>query len=77
MKAEHLKRQWVEGCSSGKRGFIQRAGARDVARLAAKTGSPGLRPYLCDECGNWHIGHKPLDVRRGEITATEWYGRSE
>jgi hypothetical protein len=77
VKAEHLKHQWVLGCPSGKRGFIFRAGAKDAAHQAAKTGSPGLRPYRCEDCENWHIGHKPHDVIRGEVSADEWYRKGK
>lgn len=76
MKAEYGHQRWVDGrCSSGKRGFMDRGGAKYAARWEAKTGTPGLRPYACDECGNWHIGHKPEPVKRGEVTAEEWYRR--
>lgn len=35
---------------------------------------PGhLRPYHCGNCSMWHIGHLPLDVIRGNTTATEHY----
>lgn len=76
MRHEHSVRQWIDGrCSSGKRGFVDRAGAKVAARHIAKSGSPGLRPYRCEECGYWHNGHKPEAVVRGEYTADEWYGK--
>lgn len=71
---ENERRRWVTGvCPSGKRGFVQRAGAQAAARLLAKRGHDKLRPYLC-ACGYWHVGHKPGPVMRGQVSAAEFYG---
>lgn len=36
--------------------------------------SPGMREYRCTiHDGCWHIGHMPPPVRRGELTAAEWF----
>lgn len=75
MKAEWQQKQWVGDCPTGKRGFVARAGAKAAAHQVAKSGSPGLRPYQCEQCGNWHIGHKPPAVVRGDMSADEWYAR--
>lgn len=74
MKTEYQWQQWVDGrCPTGKRGYVDRAGAKHAARSLAKTGSAGLRPYRCDQCDYWHTGHKPSAVLRGHVTAKEWY----
>lgn len=68
-------RRFVTGvCSSGKRGFPERRGAKEAARHVAKTaGGDKPRAYLCDDCGYWHMGHLPDAVMRGEISAAGWY----
>lgn len=32
-----------------------------------------MRPYPCDLCTAWHIGHKPRAVMRGEVSASDFY----
>lgn len=49
----------------GKRAFASRAEANEHARVIAKAplthygpkggGSRGTRPYLCEDCGSWHL----------------------
>lgn len=39
----------------------------------------GIRRYRCDALAGgahtlWHVGHVPGRVRRGTVTASEWYG---
>jgi hypothetical protein len=48
---------------------------RDDARAAARRlYDRGVREYGCSaHPGCWHIGHMPPCVRRGEMTATEFY----
>ena len=76
MKAERERSQWFyAACSSGKRAFVARAGAKHAARQVAKSGSPGNRPYQCPECGHWHIGHKPAGVMAGQVAARDVYAR--
>jgi hypothetical protein len=31
--------------------------AIEACRRMARKGSEGLEPYLCQFCGDWHIGH--------------------
>lgn len=59
-------------CSSGKVGHSSRAKAKASAKLVK---GHTMRPYYCDECGAWHVGHKPRAVVRGEVTADEWYAQ--
>ena len=55
----------------GKRAYSRR---RDARRAARRHYDPGLREYPCSRFpGCWHIGHVPAPVKRGEITAAEWY----
>lgn len=52
--------------------------SREMARAGARRHSQGeqLRPYRCETCALWHVGHLPRAVRRGDVTADEYYGRS-
>jgi hypothetical protein len=34
------------------------------------------RPYKCDGCELWHVGHIPALVAQGVVTTDEWYGRN-
>jgi len=63
------------GCPSGKLGHLTRRGAKAHAyRLKLETGEH-LRPYQCEGCGAWHVGHLPGAVIRGRKTADEVYRR--
>lgn len=35
-----------------------KAGARDAAALARKRGDGKLKPYHCQMCDCWHLGHR-------------------
>lgn len=73
---DYARHKWVtDQCSTGKRGYPERAGAKEVAKFMSKTGNPGTHVYRCAECRNWHVGHLPSAVRRGEVSAQEWYQR--
>ena len=50
--------------------------ARASAKWAGKRHVEKMRPYACSTCGLWHLGHLPRAVRRGELTADEWYGNT-
>lgn len=61
-------------CPSGKRGYVTKAEARQVARTLRKQGDERLMsPYRCEHCGLVHIGHLPAAVRAGEVTRGEYY----
>lgn len=51
---------------------------REAARHGIRRHSQGdqMRPYRCDGCGLWHAGHLPTAVKRGHLTADEYYGRA-
>lgn len=59
-------------CSSGKKSFYNRKGARGLARTLKAEGDSAVRPYYCDECMHWHVGHLPTVIRRGVQTEAEW-----
>lgn len=61
-------------CSSGKRSYFSRAGAKALVKRIKSEGDKGIRTYYCDECEHWHAGHLPDVVRRGDYTAAEIYG---
>src|SRR4051812_16708636 len=60
-------------CSTGKWSFPTRAAARKFSAKARGSGRGNMRPYVCDECGFWHIGHTPRAVIRGEVSRDDWY----
>ncbi len=65
----------VEGCAKVPYESRDRA-RREARRLRKSAGAKGVRPYRCDSCvGIWHVGHLPLRVRAGEVTAFQVYGR--
>lgn len=64
-------------CPSGKRVYLDRATAKRAAGRAARDGRGRMRPYTCGDCAGIHIGHLPAAVVRGEVTADEWYGRTD
>ena len=74
-RAPYLGEGLHNDCSTGKRAHPTRRGAKVHAyRLRQDTGEH-LRPYLCDECSAWHVGHVPAQVLRGRVTADEHYRR--
>lgn len=47
---------------------------RDARAAARRLHDKGVREYECSlHSGCWHIGHMPPSVRRGEMTAAEFY----
>ena len=49
----------------------------DARRAARRHHDAGLREYPCTTFpGRWHIGHMPPMVKRGELTAAEWFDLS-
>lgn len=62
----------VGACPSGKRCHDSRASAK---AHAARLVGDHLRPYRCDQCGYWHVGHIPRAVLQGLRTSTEHYER--
>ena len=60
----------VGACPSGKRCHDSRASAKTHA-VPLRRGH--LRPYWCDQCCYWHVGHIPGAVLHGLRTATEHY----
>jgi len=66
--------RWVTGCPTGKRGYFTRADARAAKRTHA---NKGLSVYECPACHDWHLGHLPRKVRRGEITRADIFPPAE
>lgn len=74
MKSRVPSVRWTTGrCPTGKREHSDRRSAKAHARALV---GQHLRPYLCRDCGTWHVGHLPGSVIRGLSTADEHYGRS-
>ncbi len=69
------KRRFVYGVRNacGKVAYPDRKRARHAARWKP---NEQLRAYRCEDgCGLWHLGHNPGPVRRGEVSADEYYRR--
>jgi len=64
---QHSSHYFHNNCSTGKRSYFERCNAKVAARLVAKNGHGNLRPYVCNECHEWHIGHNPSFIIRGAL----------
>lgn len=61
--------QYVEvACPTGKRSFLNRRTAKKWMRQHEMH---ECRPYRCDECELWHVGHLPKPVIAGEMERAE------
>lgn len=60
-------------CPSGKLAHTTRRGAKEQALRLRQMYGQHLRPYLCEFCDLWHVGHLPFAVRQGLSSATEHY----
>lgn len=66
-------RDYITGiCSSRKKSFFNRRGARGLVRTLKAEGDRAVRAYYCEECDHWHVGHLPTAIRRGFQTESEW-----
>ena len=66
------ERRWT--CfDCGKFCFVSRSAAKQYAQsLPTQEGSTSkARPYRCAQSGEWHIGHLPDAVRRGDRSRDE------
>jgi len=77
--AAAIKPFYVTGCE--KRCFHTRAQAAAFAKQAEKKrgdhgGRRNMRPYRCEKCGHWHVGHLPTAVVSGHLTAADYYKQS-
>lgn len=64
-------------CPTGKHAHATRAGAKAHALSLRVTEGEHVRPYQCDECLQWHVGHLPSAVIDGRVDADTYYGRSQ
>lgn len=69
------QRSWgtTGGCPTGKRQFTERKHARQFAKDAK---GDHMRPYRCDLCECFHIGHLPQATMMGLLTDDQVYGRA-
>lgn len=59
-------------CPLGKMRFQSGADAKRWAKKIKKTkGGPRMIAYVCDYCEQWHVGHPPPGLARGEISRDE------
>lgn len=72
---EHSEARWVAGCPTGKRGYLDKAGAKRVARKLPPNGASRPRAYRCKDCAHWHVGHIPTAVVAGRLDRREVYTR--
>lgn len=63
-------------CPSGKLAHSTRADAKRHALKHRLSYGDHVRPYRCDHCQLWHVGHLPRVVLDGVTTADEHYGRT-
>lgn len=63
----------TNSCPSRKYAYANRSAAKRAAsRIRSRTGEH-LRPYECNDCGLWHLGHLPTRVLLGEVGVDEHY----
>lgn len=67
---------WTTCPVTGKRGYATRRYAKAVIRDITHGGRGRMRPYECDGCGKWHVGHMPGRVRAGEVSAADYYANT-
>lgn len=48
----------------GKQQHADAAAGLTMVHFAYCVGGDSLWPYECVHCGKWHVGHKPLNVRK-------------
>jgi len=75
MTRNHQPTGHVTVCAyCGKRTYTSRALAKRARRLIPD--NRGMRPYRCPHNPSAiHLGHLPVNVREGRITAPEIYGK--
>jgi len=72
--ARNREHEWSSrstSCPSGKWSYPTRASAKKHAKRVGD----GLRPYRCDHCPAWHVGHKPAVTMRGDMSASDFHAR--
>lgn len=74
-KGRQVESWATNGCSTGKRAWSTRKGAKTAMATYKRQGGDAMSPYRCDECDCWHMGHLPQAVKDGRITRAEYYGR--
>lgn len=67
----------TDACPTGRKAYWTRAGAKALVRVLKAEGKKGARAYFHEECGYFHAGYMPENVRRGLVTARECYPASE
>lgn len=59
--------------TTGKRQYRTKRHARRARNQTPNTRDGGaMGIYRCDDCGYYHLGHKPRDVARGTLSKDEW-----
>jgi hypothetical protein len=51
--------------------------SRSAAKKVKSHDGQHLSVYQCDIIGGWHVGHLPPQIRGGQITRGEFYGKEE
>lgn len=59
--------------SCGKIPYLSRKDARRDSHRRVVPAAGRMRAYRCENCPYWHVGHLPWLVRKGELTATQFY----
>lgn len=60
----------TSSCATGKIAYQARTAAHSAAKRMRWT---HVRPYQCEQCSLWHIGHLPQAARAGLVAARDVY----
>ena len=69
----HVHTGFEGRCPTGKRAHPTRAEAKKHARRLQQKGQH-VRPYECDQCPFWHVGHLRQEIMFGRRVAGEVFG---
>ncbi len=62
------RNQWQRGCQVKSRYRTKRLAILQISRLVSR---PGIKPYRCEFCGWWHIGHAYKSSTQGYSSVVE------
>lgn len=72
MTGRHPDKGTTNSCPSGKLAYGTRAAAKRAANRARDRGEH-CRPYACEPCGFFHVGHLPQATMYGKSSANAVY----
>ena len=72
--------EMTAACVDGKKGYANKASAKAARTWMVANGLKNLpQAFRCSICGNFHLGHPPKDVGRGDlrIARSEIWGEAK